>query len=119
MSQPACTAIQIALVRLLSVWGIRPFAVIGHSSGEIAAAFAAGILSLEACMAIAYHRGLATMSFKSRFPELRGSMLAVGAGENEVQPMLQGLSGGRAVIGKDTWEMSMFPVLDCSMRKYG
>lgn len=43
-SQPACTAIQIALVQLMSSWGISPSAVVGHSSGEIAAAYAAGIL---------------------------------------------------------------------------
>jgi acyl transferase domain-containing protein len=85
-------------VRLLSAWGIRPAAVVGHSSGEIAAAFAAGILSQESCMAIAYHRGLATVNFKSRYPDLHGSMLAVGAGANEVQPLLKGLKGGRAVI---------------------
>jgi acyl transferase domain-containing protein len=38
ISQPACTAIQIALTDLLRVWGVFPTAVTGHSSGEIAAA---------------------------------------------------------------------------------
>ena len=33
-SQPVCTAIQIALVVLLSEWDITPTAVVGHSSGE-------------------------------------------------------------------------------------
>lgn len=36
--QPLCTALQIALVDLLESWDISPAAVIGHSSGEIAAA---------------------------------------------------------------------------------
>jgi NADPH:quinone reductase-like Zn-dependent oxidoreductase/malonyl CoA-acyl carrier protein transacylase len=85
-------------VQLLSTWGIHPAAVVGHSSGEIAAAFAAGILSQESCMAIAYHRGLATLQFKSKFPNLQGSMLAIGAGINDIQPLLSGLNGGRAVI---------------------
>ncbi|KAG0652505.1 Reducing polyketide synthase [Hyphodiscus hymeniophilus] len=98
LSQSACTAIQIALVRLLSSWGIKPAAVVGHSSGEIAAAFAAGILSLEACMTVAYHRGLATVAFKARFPKLRGSMLAVGAAAGEIEPLLRDLKGGRATI---------------------
>jgi acyl transferase domain-containing protein len=49
-------------------------------------------------MAIAYHRGLATVNLKSKFPGLHGSMLAVGAGANEVQPLLEDLKGGRAVI---------------------
>lgn len=33
-SQPVCTAIQIALVKLLQEWSIKPTAVVGHSSGE-------------------------------------------------------------------------------------
>lgn len=37
-SQPMCTAIQIALVDLLCSVGVKPHTVIGHSSGEIAAA---------------------------------------------------------------------------------
>ena len=37
-AQPICTALQIALIDLLQNWGIRASAVIGHSSGEIAAA---------------------------------------------------------------------------------
>ncbi|RDL31344.1 Uncharacterized protein BP5553_09553 [Venustampulla echinocandica] len=94
ISQPACTAIQLALVDLLASWDIRPSAVVGHSSGEIAGAYAAGILSLKACMTIAYHRGLATVNFASRFPALKGAMLAVGGGETEVRPLLKGLRSG-------------------------
>lgn len=37
-SQPLCTIIQVALVDLLEVFGLRPVKVVGHSSGEIAAA---------------------------------------------------------------------------------
>lgn len=37
-SQPLSTAIQIALLELLASFGIVPKAVVGHSSGEIAAA---------------------------------------------------------------------------------
>lgn len=36
ISQPACTALQVALVDLLASWNIRPSVVTGHSSGEIA-----------------------------------------------------------------------------------
>lgn len=45
ISQPATTAIQIALVDLLTSFGVSPSSVIGHSSGEIAAAYAAGALN--------------------------------------------------------------------------
>ena len=81
LSQPACTAIQIAMVVLLRSWGIRPTAVTGHSSGEIAAAYAADALTLETCMSIAYHRGEATSVLKRDFPTLRGAMMALGASE--------------------------------------
>lgn len=47
ISQPATTAIQIALVDLLESFYIRPSRVVGHSSGEIAAAYAAGALTRE------------------------------------------------------------------------
>lgn len=47
ISQPATTAIQIALVDLLESFSIRPSRVVGHSSGEVAAAYAAGALSRE------------------------------------------------------------------------
>ncbi|KAG9258509.1 polyketide synthase [Emericellopsis atlantica] len=98
ISQPVCTAVQVALVQLLSTWGIHPAAVVGHSSGEIAAAFAAGILSLESCLQIAYYRGLATINFKSQYPHLRGSMMAIGAGPDEVQPLIKRIQSGRVVV---------------------
>jgi acyl transferase domain-containing protein len=47
ISQPASTAVQIALVNLLGELAIRPQAVLGHSSGEISAAYTAGALSHE------------------------------------------------------------------------
>ena len=37
-SQPLCTILQVALVDLLGSFGLEPAAVVGHSSGEIAAA---------------------------------------------------------------------------------
>ncbi|KAK4212160.1 hypothetical protein QBC37DRAFT_288666 [Rhypophila decipiens] len=56
-SQPLTTAIQIALVELLKSFQVIPTAVAGHSSGEIAAAYAAGALSLSSACKVAYFRG--------------------------------------------------------------
>ena len=45
--QPALFAIQVALAALWRSWGIEPQAVVGHSMGEVAAAYVAGALSLD------------------------------------------------------------------------
>lgn len=57
ISQPLCTAIQIALVDVLKAAGIRFSAVVGHSSGEIAAAYTADYLTAADAIRIAYYRG--------------------------------------------------------------
>lgn len=98
ISQPTTTAIQIALVDLLSTWNITPMAVIGHSSGEIAAAYAAGALSLSDCMLIAYRRGVLAESLKETRPDRPGGMLAVGASPAKVRPMLKRLGSAHAVV---------------------
>ena len=82
-SQPLCTALQIGVVSLLRSWGISPAAVVGHSSGEIAAAYATKALSAKAAIIIAYYRG--QMSKKK---SCSGSMLAVGMGREAVTPYL-------------------------------
>lgn len=56
-SQPLCTAIQIGLVDLLRACGIKLSTVVGHSSGEIGAAYAAGLLTRRDAMGISYYRG--------------------------------------------------------------
>lgn len=75
ISHPACTAIQVGLVDLLSSWNIHPSSVVGHSSGEIAAAYCAGKISREAAWNVSYQRGLVTSQMAS---EKKGAMLAVG-----------------------------------------
>ncbi|KAL3253036.1 hypothetical protein ABHI18_009756 [Aspergillus niger] len=78
IAQPLCTAVQISLVNLLRTWGITPDNVIGHSSGEFAAAYAANAMSMDTAIILAYTRGkVAQMA-----PE--GGMLAVGVGRDEV-----------------------------------
>ena len=98
ISQPACTALRLALTELFKSWGIRPQAVVGYSSGEIAASYAAGALSIESCMKIAYFRGQVTNAFKSKWPKLHGTMLAVGCDENELKQYLGSLKSGKVVV---------------------
>lgn len=86
LSQPCCTAIQLALVDLLASYGVTPGAVVGHSSGEIAAAYASGAITANEAIAIAYYRGKVMLSVDStRKP---GGMAAVGLGREEVEPYL-------------------------------
>jgi NADPH:quinone reductase-like Zn-dependent oxidoreductase len=98
ISQPSCTAIQLALINLLQSWGVRPTAVAGHSSGEIAAAYAAEIIDFESAMSIAYHRGRLIPILKLRHPELRGRMMAVGGSKEEFLPILDNLKAKEARI---------------------
>ncbi|QKX63146.1 uncharacterized protein TRUGW13939_10315 [Talaromyces rugulosus] len=77
LSQPLCTAVQIALVDLLAEAGVKLTAVVGHSSGEIAAAYAAGVLTSRDAMLIAYYRGYHAKLSRGRNGE-KGGMLAVG-----------------------------------------
>ncbi|KAI2609240.1 hypothetical protein GGR54DRAFT_643554 [Hypoxylon sp. NC1633] len=83
VSQPLCTAIQIALVDLFSDWNIIPEVSVGHSSGEIGAAYAAGLISAPEAIIAAFCRGRAVAEYSES-----GSMLAVGLGASEVQEFL-------------------------------
>ena len=93
LSHPVSTAVQIALVDLLSAWGMQPRAVIGHSSGEIAAAYTAGAVTLETAMTISYLRSVSSLKAKERAPEPRGAMLAVGLSQGETESYFPGLKG--------------------------
>lgn len=83
VSQPLCTAIQIAIVDLFCQWDVMPTVSIGHSSGEIGAAYAAGLISAPEAIMAAFCRGRAVAQ-RSTF----GSMLAVGLGVEDVQEFL-------------------------------
>lgn len=76
ISQPLCTAIQIALVDLLRASGITFSAVLGHSSGEIAAVYAAGYLNARDAIRIAYYRGFHANLAGNQSKQ--GGMMAVG-----------------------------------------
>ncbi|KAJ3504570.1 hypothetical protein NM208_g16319 [Fusarium decemcellulare] len=83
MSQPLCTALQVLLVDLLDKAGVGFAAVVGHSSGEIGAAYAAGFISAFDAIRIAYYRGLVG----EKVP--RGAMLAVGTSWEDAHDLAQ------------------------------
>ena len=55
-AQPALFAVQVGLTNMLRAAGLTADAVVGHSVGEVAAAWAAGILSLPQACQVIYHR---------------------------------------------------------------
>lgn len=84
MGHPLSIALQIALIDVIRSWGIEPTVVLGHSSGEMAAAYASGSITAEGAMAAATFRG-SSHSEGSR----EGSMAAIGLGKTEVLPYME------------------------------
>ncbi len=92
VAQPANFFIQAALVDLWKAWGIQPDAVVGHSVGEVPAAYISGALSLEDAVLVSYHR--------SRCQQMtagQGTMLAIGVGEEAAEAMIKELGVGAEV----------------------
>lgn len=83
ISQPLCTALQIGLVDLLVACGITFGRVVGHSSGEIAAVYAAGYINAHDAIRIAYYRGLHADALPNA--AVPGRMMAVGMSFEEAR----------------------------------
>ncbi|RDA84939.1 hypothetical protein CP532_5159 [Ophiocordyceps camponoti-leonardi (nom. inval.)] len=108
LSHPASASLQVALVDLLTSWGMKPSVVIGHSSGEVGvsfsfdvldggvnrswqqAAYARRAITRESVWKVAFQRGRLAGSVRRE-----GGMLAVGLGEDEAQAIIDenGLEG--------------------------
>jgi acyl transferase domain-containing protein/NAD(P)-dependent dehydrogenase (short-subunit alcohol dehydrogenase family) len=81
LAQPANFALQVALTRLWDFYGIRPAAVVGHSVGEVAAAYVAGVYTLEEAVRVSYHRS----RLQQTMAGTGGAMLAVGLAERDAE----------------------------------
>ena len=86
IAQPAIMAIQVALTELWKSWGVTPDGCVGHSIGEVAAAYAAGALTLEQAVEVIYHRSRGQHKATDK-----GKMLAVGLPLEEVKREIVGL----------------------------
>lgn len=106
-AQPATTAIQVALVDLLRAANIHPQAVVGHSSGEIAAAYAAGFITREDAWLIAFKRGEHATSIEHHFPGLKGRMMAVGLSPAEARLYIAKLRRQTVVVACENSPVSV------------
>ncbi|NIM16727.1 MAG: SDR family NAD(P)-dependent oxidoreductase [Candidatus Aminicenantes bacterium] len=84
-TSPLKFAFEYSLARLLMTWGIRAYAMIGHSFGEYVAACIAGVFSLEDGLTLAALRG----KLMHMMPE--GTMMSVSLSEEELRPYLKSI----------------------------
>ncbi|MGW5312199.1 SDR family NAD(P)-dependent oxidoreductase [Nocardia thailandica] len=85
VAQPANFLIQVALTAALRARGIHPGAVVGHSVGEVSAAYVTGMLSLRDALTVAHHRARLQAGTAGT-----GGMLAVGLPEAEAAALIEG-----------------------------
>ena len=86
LAQPVIFMIQCALVELLKTWGVYPDCVVGHSSGEVAAAYASGALSLAEATRLVFHRATLQQGTAGS-----GRLLAIGLDRAGVEELLDSL----------------------------
>ena len=91
LAQPVIFMIEVALTELLRSWGVRPACVIGHSAGEVAAAYAAGIYSLAEATRLIFHRAVQQQRTAGS-----GRMLAVGLDRAATEELLRAVVDRRA-----------------------
>ncbi|MFF2223319.1 amino acid adenylation domain-containing protein [Streptomyces globisporus] len=84
LAQPANFAVQIGLAALWRSHGVRPDAVVGHSTGEIAAFHVAGVYSLRDAARIVVHRSRLQQTLAGT-----GTMLAVSLSEDEAERLVR------------------------------
>ena len=98
ITQPAILTANVAMMRLLYQFGIKPDVTMGHSLGEYGAAVAAGILSFEDALKAVTMRGSAMAGLDNKD---NGKMAAVAARADKVEPELKKIAGYVAVANKN------------------
>lgn len=95
--QTLTTCLQIALVDLLRSFGLIPSVVLGHSSGEIAAAYTCGAISHRSAVRVAYHRGILSTRLSKMEAHPVMAMMVVGLSRQDVNSYLERLANEHSV----------------------
>lgn len=101
IAQPAIFAIQLALAEHWQAAGINPSAVVGHSIGEVAAAYVCGALTFEDAIKVIFHRSRIQQKTSGQ-----GKMLAVGMTLPQAQALVREFEG-RVCIGAVNGQQSI------------
>jgi pyochelin synthetase len=83
ITQPLLFSLEYALARFWISLGVHPAAMFGHSLGEYVAACTADVISLEEALSLMVVRGQLLQGLSP------GSMLAISASEEQLQPYLR------------------------------
>jgi acyl transferase domain-containing protein/NADPH:quinone reductase-like Zn-dependent oxidoreductase/NAD(P)-dependent dehydrogenase (short-subunit alcohol dehydrogenase family)/acyl carrier protein len=83
IAQVSNYVIQVGITQMMKSWGVEPELIVGHSIGEVAAAYVSGALTLEEGLLVAYYRSSIQASQINK-----GTMLAVGISEDEAIEIL-------------------------------
>ncbi|TJZ76761.1 SDR family NAD(P)-dependent oxidoreductase [Rhodococcus oryzae] len=110
--QPVLFAVMVSLAQLWRSVGVEPDAVVGHSQGEIAAAYVAGVLSLEDAARIVILRSAALTALAGQ-----GAMVSVGLSVEQAERLLEGFDRlsvavvngpGSTVVSGDLGQTELF-----------
>ncbi|KAL4748700.1 thiolase-like protein [Aspergillus terricola var. indicus] len=108
LSQPLCTALQIIIVNFLRAISVSFTSVVGHSSGEIAAAYAAGYLTATDAIRVAYLRGFVALMAGARNGQ-PGAMLAADVSAREAADICAKSKGKIALAAENAPSSVTFP----------
>ena len=112
MVQPAGFALQVGLVALWRSWGIEPVAALGHSLGEYAAAYTAGVMSLEDAMRVVAARGRGAALCAGQ-----AGMIAVSAPESVVARGVKAI-GSLEIAAYNTPENVVFSGVPAALAEF-
>lgn len=100
--QPALFAMSVSISSLWQSWGILPHAVVGHSMGEVAAAYIAGALSLSDAAAVICRRSRLMKTIRGS-----GAMASVELSAEALEKRLAGKSSGVSIAASNSPSMTV------------